>query len=50
MRDRINAMKRIREKQKVVRATYKSEDVIARPARRNCGGKHFHFQKLPPLR
>lgn len=29
LRDRINAMKRIREKQKVVRATYKSEDVIA---------------------
>lgn len=29
LRDRIKAMKRIREKQKVVRATYKSEDVIA---------------------
>ena len=29
LRDRINAMKRIREKQKVVHATYKSEDVIA---------------------
>ena len=29
LRDRINAMKRIRERQKVVRATYKSEDVIA---------------------
>ena len=29
LRDRINAMKRIREKQKVVCATYKSEDVIA---------------------
>lgn len=29
LRDRINAMKRIREKQKVVRAAYKSEDVIA---------------------
>lgn len=29
LRDRINAMKRIREKQKVVRVTYKSEDVIA---------------------
>lgn len=29
LRDRINAIKRIREKQKVVSATYKSQDIIA---------------------
>lgn len=49
LRDRINAMKRIREKQKVVHATYKSEDVIASALLGETAAvRRFHFQKLPP--
>ncbi len=50
LRDRINAINKIKEKQKVVRATYKDEDIIASAVyRRDLPAPRYLFSEITAL-